>query len=190
MPETAGSARRLQLPASPVVVRDLRAGETVLLNGYLYSARDAAHRRLVEALRRGETPPIPLEGQFIYYLGPTPPGPGRIIGSAGPTTASRMDPYTPELLAAGVLGLIGKGSRSPAVREALVKHGAVYLGAVGGLGALLSRRIVECRVAAYPDLGPEAVRHLRVEDFPATVIGDAHGGDWYEEARRRYRLLD
>ncbi len=178
--------RRLDLPVSAAAVRELRVGESVLLSGYLYSARDAAHRRLVEALRRGEPLPVPLAGQFIYYLGPTPPRPGRVIGSAGPTTASRMDPYTVDLLAAGVLGTIGKGPRSQALREALVRHGAVYLGAVGGLGALLSQKIVECRVVAYPDLGPEAIRLLRVEDFPTVVIYDAFGGDWYTQAQRRY----
>ncbi len=177
---------RLSAPLTDADVERLRAGDRVLISGTVYTARDAAHARLVELLKRGEPLPFDLEGQIIYFVGPTPAPPGRPIGSAGPTTAYRMDPYSPILIEHGLKAMIGKGKRSPEVREALRRHKAVYLGAVGGAGALLSQRIVSAEVVAYEDLGPEAVRRLVVKDFPAVVVNDAHGGDLYEEGRARY----
>jgi len=177
---------RLSAPLTDADVERLRVGDRVLISGTVYTARDAAHARLVELLKRGEPLPFDLEGQIIYFVGPTPPPPGRPIGSAGPTTAYRMDPYSPILIEHGLKAMIGKGRRSPEVREALRRHKAVYLGAVGGAGALLSQRIVSAEVVAYEDLGPEAVRRLVVKDFPAVVVNDAHGGDLYEEGRARY----
>jgi len=178
---------RLATPLSQQDIESLRAGDRVLLSGTIYTARDAAHARLVALLAEGRALPFPTEGQVIYYVGPTPPRPGQPIGSAGPTTSGRMDPYTPALLAAGLRGMIGKGNRSAEVRDALVKHKAVYFGATGGAGALLARRIVSAEVVAWEDLGPEAVRKLVVEDFPLVVIDDAFGNDLYEEGAARYR---
>jgi fumarate hydratase subunit beta len=178
---------RLTTPLSLQDVESLRAGDRVLLSGTVYTARDAAHARLVALLAEGKPLPFTPEGQVIYYVGPTPPRPGRPIGSAGPTTSGRMDSYTPALLAAGLRGMIGKGSRSAEVREAMVKHKAVYFGATGGAGALLARRIRSAEVVAWEDLGPEAVRRLVVEDFPLVVIDDVHGNDLYEEGAARYR---
>lgn len=172
---------------TPEVVRDLRSGDQVLISGVLYVGRDAAHKRLVEVLNRGEKPPVELKGQTIYYMGPSPARPGQVIGSAGPTTSGRMDPYTPALLEAGLKAMIGKGGRSQAVREAIKRHGAVYFAAVGGAGALISKTIKKAEVVAYEDLGPEALRRLEVEDFPAVVVNDAHGGDLYQEGKERYR---
>lgn len=177
---------RVQTPFDDQTVEKLRAGEMVLISGVLYGARDAAHRRLVEAIRRNEPLPIPLAGQVIYYVGPAPAKPGHVIGPAGPTTSGRMDPYTLPLLERGVKGFIGKGYRSPEVKRALMTHRAVYLAAVGGAAALLARHITASRVVAYPDLGPEAIRELVVEDFPAIVINDIYGGDAYESGRRAY----
>ena len=179
--------KKIALPLTEETAASLRAGDNVLLTGVLYVARDAAHRRLVEALDRGEPLPFALAGQTVYYMGPSPAPPGRVIGAAGPTTATRMDPYTPRLLAAGLRGMVGKGPRSAEVREAIRKYRAVYLAPVGGAGALLARTIVSSEVVAYEDLGPEAVRKIEVKDFPATVINDVHGGDLYEEGRKRYR---
>ncbi len=167
---------------------DLKAGESVLLSGTLYTARDAAHKRMVDALERGEKLPFDIKGQTLYYTGPSPAPPGRVIGSAGPTTSSRMDEFTPRLLAAGLKGMIGKGPRSPEVREAIKKYRAVYFAAVGGAGALLSKAIVSAEVVAYEDLGPEAVLRLEVKDFPATVINDISGRDLYEEGRQEFRV--
>jgi fumarate hydratase subunit beta len=178
---------RLTAPLSPQGVDALHAGDRVILSGVVYTARDAAHARLVALLKEGKPLPFPTEGQILYYVGPTPPRPGAPIGSAGPTTSGRMDPYTPALLAAGIRGLIGKGSRSAAVREALVKHRAVYFAATGGAGALLARKIRSAEVVAWEDLGPEAVRRLVVEDFPLVVINDVFGNDLYEEGAARYR---
>ncbi len=177
---------RLSPPLTDEVVERLRAGDRVLITGTLYTARDAAHARLADRIRRGEPLPFDLKGQIIYFVGPTPAPPGRPIGSAGPTTSYRMDPYSPLLVAHGLKAMIGKGRRSAEVREALRRHRAVYLGAVGGAGALLSKRIVAAEVVAYEDLGPEAIRRLEVRDFPAVVINDVHGGDLYEEGRKRY----
>ncbi len=172
---------RLTTPLDDAAVRRLRAGDRVLLSGRLYTARDQAHKRLVDLIRAGEPLPLDLSGQVIYYVGPSPARPGLPIGAAGPTTAGRMDPYTPALLERGVKGLIGKGRRSREVREALARHGAVYLAAVGGAGELLARRIKKCSVLLYPDLGPEAIHVLEVEDFPVIVVNDTLGNDLYEE---------
>ena len=178
---------RLTTPLSRWDAESLHAGDRVLLSGVVYTARDAAHARLVALLGRGQPLPFPTAGQVLYYVGPTPPRPGTPIGSAGPTTSGRMDPYTPALLAAGIRGMIGKGSRSGEVREALVKHRAVYFAATGGAGALLSKRIRSAEIVAWEDLGPEAVRRLVVEDFPLVVVNDVLGNDLYEEGAARYR---
>lgn len=180
-------SKRITTPLTDEVVESLRAGQRVLLTGVIYSARDAAHKRMVEALDKGEPLPVDLKGQVIYYVGPSPAKPGRPIGSAGPTTSGRMDPYTPRLLAVGLKGMIGKGSRSEAVKEALKEYKAVYFGATGGAAALLAQRIKAAQVIAYEDLGPEAIMRLEVEDFPVVVINDCHGGDLYQEGMARYR---
>ncbi len=181
------AAKHITLPLTEDTVASLRAGDEVLLSGPLYVARDAAHQRLVEALDRSEDLPFDITGQTVYYMGPSPAPPGKVIGAAGPTTATRMDPYTPRLLAAGLRGMVGKGPRSAEVREAIVRYKAVYLAPVGGAGALLARTIVSSEVVAYEDLGPEAVRKIEVRDFPATVINDVRGADLYEEGKKRYR---
>lgn len=177
---------RLTTPLSGEITTNLRIGQQVLINGVIYTARDAAHKRLVELLDQGKELPIELEGQIIYYVGPSPAPPGRVIGSAGPTTAGRMDAYAPRLIERGLKGMIGKGARSAAVVEAMKKHGAVYFAAIGGAAALISRCIVESEVVAYPDLGPEAIHRLVVKDFPAIVVNDAYGGDLYQEGRKLY----
>ena len=173
------SPRKIELPLTKDIVGELRAGEYVLLSGTLFTARDAAHKRLVEALERGEKLPFPPEGATIYYTGPTPAPPGAVIGSAGPTTAYRMDPYVEPLLKAGVLGMIGKGARKGDVPELIKKYKAVYFAAPGGCGALLGKSIIECEIIAYPDLGTEAVRKLKVVDFPAFVAQDSFGNSIY-----------
>jgi fumarate hydratase subunit beta len=178
---------RVTAPLSPAAARALRAGQGVRLSGTVWAARDQAHARMDLLLRQGLELPFPIGGAVIYYLGPTPARPGRIIGSAGPTTSSRLDTYTPLLLEKGLRGMIGKGARSTAVREALVKHGAVYFAAVGGAAALLAGRIKEARAVAWEDLGPETLLELKVEDFPLTVANDSRGGDVFEEGRRKYR---
>ena len=177
----------LRLPLSGDDVERLRAGDSVLLTGALYTARDAAHRRMVEALSKGEPLPVDIRGQVIYYVGPTPARPGEVIGSAGPTTAVRMDPYTVPLLEAGLRGAIGKGGRGPQVREALQEQRAVYFLAVGGAGALLSKRIRRVEVVAYEELGTEAMRLLEVEEFPVLVCNDVSGGDLLEQGKARWR---
>lgn len=177
---------RLATPLTDDAVSALRAGDAVVISGVLYTARDAAHERLHQMLRRGEPLPIDLRGQVIYYCGPTPPRPGRPIGAAGPTTATRMDPYTPELLSHGVKGMIGKGRRGPEVREALRTHRAVYFAAVEGTAALLGRRVRSVEVVAFPDLGPEAIYRFVVDEFPVIVVDDIHGNDLYEIGQRQY----
>lgn len=167
----------------------LRAGDEVLLSGIVYTARDAAHERLVHLLNAGGPLPVDLRGQVIYYCGPTPARPGRPIGSAGPTTASRMDRYTPALLAYGIRGMIGKGRRSQEVRAAIQLYGAVYFGAVEGTAALLGERVREAEVVAFPDLGAEAIHRLVIEDFPVAVVNDIAGGDLYVEGRARYQRI-
>jgi len=160
-------------------LRELTAGDKVLLYGTMYTARDAAHKRMVKAISEGKPLPFDLRGQVIYYAGPCPPAPGQVIGSLGPTTSGRMDPYAPSLMAAGLKGMVGKGERSQEVKDGIVKHGAVYFVAVGGAGALLSRTVTEAEVIAYPELGPEAVYKLRVSGFPAVVGVDSRGNDIY-----------
>ena len=177
----------LQTPLSEEQVRALRIGDLVHLSGDLYAARDAAHKRMQEACLRGEPLPFDPAGQVIYYVGPTPAKPGRPIGSAGPTTASRMDPYAPLLIQRGLRGMIGKGRRSAEVRSAMQQHGCVYFGAVEGTAALLADCVKSAELVAYEDLDAEAIRRLVVENFPVVVINDCLGGDLYEEGRQRYR---
>jgi fumarate hydratase subunit beta len=172
--------RRLRGPLTEAEVRQLKAGEEVLLDGIVYAARDMAHRRLCQALDQGASPPFELAGAILYFVGPTPARPGRPIGAAGPTTSARMDPFSPKLVAHGLRAMIGKGYRSEEVRRALVQHGAVHLSTLGGAGALLGRHIVRAEVIAYGDLGTEAIRRLDVVDFPAVVAYDAAGGSVYE----------
>jgi fumarate hydratase subunit beta len=173
---------RLTTPLDERTARSLHAGDSVLIQGTLYSARDMAHRRICQALDEGKALPFDLRGAIIYFVGPTPARPGRVIGAAGPTTSSRMDAFSPRLIAAGLKAMIGKGYRSPQVREALVQYGAVHLSALGGAGALLSQAIVGAEVVAYEDLGTEAVRRLTVVDFPALVAYDSHGQSIYAHA--------
>lgn len=177
---------RLQLPLTREALAPLRAGDEVLLSGDLYTARDAAHKRLVQCLQDGQPLPFDVRGQLIYYVGPAPASPGHAVGAAGPTTSYRMDAYTPALLDVGLLGMMGKGKRSPAVIESMVRHGAVYFGAVGGAAALIARHITHCEVIAYPDLGAEAVHRFTVADFPALVIIDSLGQNLYELGPRQY----
>ena len=179
--------KRLITPLTGADVEDLRVGDRVLLSGKIYTARDAAHKKLIELIEQKEALPLDLEGQVIYYVGPAPARPQAVIGPAGPTTSYRMDPYTPPLLALGLKCMIGKGPRSPEVLAALKEHRAVYCAAVGGAAALLAKHIKQARVIAYPDLGTEALRELVVEDFPVIVVNDCHGGDLYEEGAARYR---
>lgn len=178
--------KKLRVPFSPEEARELRAGESVLLSGVIYTARDAAHKRLCELLAQGKPMPIDIKNATIYYVGPTPAKEGRAIGSAGPTTAYRMDAYSPMLIAAGETGMIGKGKRGAEVIEAMKKSGAVYFGAIGGAGALLSHCIKKAEIVAYEDLGAEALRRLEVEDFPVTVVIDSLGNNIYEEGRKAY----
>jgi len=170
----------LRPPLNEKTVRSLHAGQRVLISGPVLTGRDAAHKRLFELLQAGKKLPVNLDGEIIYFVGPTPGRPGKVIGSAGPTTSSRMDAYSPALLAEGLRGMIGKGYRGATVREALVKFGAVHLTAPGGLGALLGSKITHSEILAYEDLGPEAIRRLSVKDFPAIVAYDAHGHSIYD----------
>jgi len=182
------SSRHITLPLSDDTLETLHAGNELLLTGVMYVGRDAAHKRMIETLQAGEALPVDLKGQVIYFMGPTPARPGTAIGSAGPTSSYRMDAYSPRLMAEGLKGMIGKGMRSPEVREAMKRHKAVYLGAIGGAGALLAGCIRRVEVVAYDDLGPEALRRIEVRDFPVTVINDVYGGDVYEEGRARFRI--
>ena len=174
--------KHISLPIDKDTVSTLRSGDYLYLTGTIYTARDAAHKRMYEAIGRGKELPFDISGNFIYYLGPTPARPGTVIGSAGPTTSSRMDKYTPELLSRGLSGMIGKGKRSQAVIDSIVENGAVYMAAVGGAGALLSKCIKSSEVIAYDDLGTEAIRKLYVEDLPVIVIVDSLGNNLYESA--------
>lgn len=174
-------------PVDPGTVSALKAGDRILITGSIYTARDAAHRRMIELIERGEALPVELEGAVLYYVGPTPASPGRPTGSAGPTTSSRVDRYTPELLARGLRVVIGKGDRSQEVADALQEHGAVYLAAVGGAGALLAGSVAAAEVIAWPELGTEAIHRFEVNAFPAIVVMDAHGGNLYQSGRARYR---
>ncbi len=176
----------ISVPLTAETAVSLRAGDYVYLTGTIYTARDAAHKRMFETLERGEQLPFNMENNVIYYMGPSPARTGRPIGSAGPTTASRMDKYAPSLLDLGLKGMIGKGKRSQAVKDAIVRNGAVYFAAVGGAGALLSRSIAASEVIAYDDLGTEAIRRLEVKDFPVIVVMDSEGNNLYETAIREY----
>ncbi len=178
---------RLETPLSREDVEQLETGDVVRLSGTLYTARDAAHARMAEAIENGEEMPFDPEGQVVYFTGPAPAPPGHPLGPAGPTTASRMDPYSPLLIERGLKGMIGKGLRSEEVREAMREHGCAYLGAVEGTAALLARCVKEAEVVAYEDLGTEAVRRLVVEAFPVVVVNDLYGGDLYREGRERWR---
>lgn len=178
--------RHITAPLQQDTVKSLRAGDYVYITGTIYTARDAAHKRMSETLDEGGKLPFDLEGNVIYYMGPSPAREGRPIGSAGPTTASRMDKYTPRLLDMGLKGMIGKGKRSEEVRQAVIRNGAVYFAAVGGAGALLSRSIESSEVIAYDDLGTEAIRRLQVKDFPVIVVIDSVGNNLYETAIREY----
>ena len=177
---------KLTTPLTDEAVAQLHAGDAGTLSGVIYVARDAAHKRLVETLDRGEGLPFDPQGQVVYYMGPAPAKPGQVIGSAGPTTSGRMDPYTPRLLAEGLKGMIGKGSRTPAVRAAMKQYKAVYFAATGGAGALIAKRIKKAETVAYPELGAEAVLRLEVADLPVVVINDIYGGDLYEEGKAKY----
>lgn len=174
-------------PLTDKDIEGLRAGDKVLITGVIYTARDDAHKRLIEALDKGEALPFDLKGQVVYYVGPTPPKPGEVIGAAGPTTSGRMDVYTPRLLSLGLKATIGKGQRGKEVIEAMERHRAVYLAAVGGAAALIRKCIKKADVIAYEDLGAEAIRRLTVEDFPAIVVNDLYGGDLFKMGVLRYR---
>lgn len=178
--------RYIETPLTAEKARECQIGDMVYISGIIYTARDAAHKRMAEALDAGQPLPFDIRDQIIYYMGPTPARTGRPIGSAGPTTAGRMDSYTPRLLDLGLKGMIGKGRRTDEVKNAIIRNGAVYFAAIGGAGALLSRTILESSVIAYEDLGTEAVRRLRVKDFPAIVVMDASGNDLYETAVSKY----
>lgn len=182
--------RRVELvtPLDDEAVEKLRVGDRVLITGVLYTARDAAHQRMADLLARGKDLPFDIRGQVIYYVGPSPPRPGSPIGAAGPTTSYRMDAHSPRLMEAGLKGMIGKGMRSQEVIGAMKRHRCVYMAAVGGAGALLSKCVKKAEIVAYEDLGPEAVRRLEVENFPAIVINDIRGNDLYLEGWKRYRM--
>lgn len=172
--------KHITVPFDKETAKSLKAGDYVYLTGVIYTARDAAHKRMDESLNNGDKLPIDIDGNVIYYMGPSPAREGRPIGSAGPTTATRMDKYTPRLLDMGLTGMIGKGKRQPKVKEAIVRNNAVYFAAVGGAGALLSQRILKSDVVAYDDLGTEAIRRLEVENFPVIVVIDSEENDLYE----------
>lgn len=178
--------QHIKAPLDRETAKQLKAGDYVYITGTIYTARDAAHKRMYEALEQGEALPMEMEGNVIYYMGPSPAREGRPIGSAGPTTASRMDKYAPSLLDLGLVGMIGKGKRSQAVQEAIVRNGAVYFAAVGGAGALLAGSIKASKVIAYDDLGTEAIRKLEVENFPVIVVIDSEGRNLYETAIEEY----
>ena len=179
--------RHIEAPIKKEIAKELKAGDYVFITGFIYTARDAAHKRMYECLQKGEELPFNVKDNLIYYMGPSPAREGRPIGSAGPTTASRMDKYTPQLLDLGLGGMIGKGKRSPAVKEAVVRNGCVYFAAIGGAGALLSKRILSREVIAYDDLGTEAITKLEVKDFPVIVVIDSEGNDLYETAILEYK---
>jgi len=178
----------IKSPLDEETLKNLKAGDQVFITGVIYVGRDAAHKKLVEALDQGKPLPFDINGQTIYYMGPAPAKPGQPIGSAGPTTSGRMDAYSPRLMAEGLKGMIGKGMRSIAVKNAMKKYGAVYLAAIGGAGALISKSIKKSEIIAYEELGTEAIRRLEVEDFPAIVVNDIYGGDLYQEGKARYRI--
>ncbi len=178
---------KLTTPLSEDDVKRLGIGDKVSLNGTIYTGRDAAHKRLVELLNQGKPLPFDIQGQIIYYVGPSPAKPGQAIGSAGPTTSYRMDTYSPKLMSVGLKAMIGKGKRGQEVIDAMIKHKAVYLAAVGGAGALIAKTIKKAEVIAYEDLGPEAIRRLEVEEFPVIVVNDIYGEDLYQKGVEQYR---
>lgn len=182
------SKKRISLPLSNEIIKELRAGDEVLISGVLYTGRDAAHKRLVALLDKGEALPFDISGQTIYYVGPCPAPEGRVIGSAGPTTSGRMDSYAPRLIEKGLKGMIGKGLRDINVIDAIKKNGAVYFGAIGGAAALISSCIIKQELIAFEDLGTEAIRRIEVKDFPCFVIVDAYGNDRYQEGRKEYEI--
>ena len=179
--------KNITSPIDAEIIEKLTVGNQVLISGIIYAARDAAHQRLTQSLDKGEKLPFNLEGQTLYYMGPSPAKPGQIIGSAGPTTSSRMDIYTPRLIAAGLKAMIGKGSRSPAVKDAIQKYKAIYFVTTGGAAALLAKSIKQAEVIAYEDLGAEAILRLKVENFPAIVANDIYGEDLFEQGKIKYR---
>ena len=179
--------KKITSPFNDKTIADLKAGDQVLISGVMYVGRDAAHKRLVEALNKGDKMPFDVKGQVIYYMGPSPTKPGNVIGSAGPTTSGRMDAYTPRMLEAGLKGMVGKGLRTKDVKDAIKQYKAVYLASVGGAAALIAKRIVKSEIIAYEELGPEALLRIEVKDFPAIVINDMYGGDLYEEGKAKYR---
>ncbi len=182
--------KQVTAPLDQATIDGLRAGDHVAITGVIYTGRDAAHKRLIALAEAGEPLPLDLQGQVIYYVGPTPPRPGAVIGSAGPTTSMRLDPYTPKMLELGLKGIIGKGGRGPKVRQAIKDAKAVYFIAVGGTGALLNRHIKKAEVIAFEDLGTEAIRRLEVEGFPAIVVNDCEGGDLLEAGKQQYRTSE
>ena len=179
--------KRVKAPFDDAAVRSLRAGDQVLITGTMLVARDAAHKRLVELIKAGKPLPVDVRGQVIYYAGPAPAKPGQVTGSVGPTTSGRMDAYTPTMLEQGLKGMVGKGSRTAEVKQAMQKFGAVYLAAVGGAGALIAKSVKQAEVVAYEELGAEAIRRFVVEDFPTIVVNDCYGGDLYQEGVKQYR---
>ena len=179
--------KKITPPLTDEMVKDLKAGDEVLITGTIYTGRDAAHKRLVELLDKGEKLPVDFEGQIIYYVGPAPAKPEQVINSAGPTTSYRMDPYAPRLIEVGLKGMIGKGGRGDNVVDAMKKHGAVYFAATGGAAALISRTVKKMDIVAYEDLGAEAIRKLEVEDFPCTVAQDAHGNNLYKDGMEKFK---
>lgn len=178
--------KRITTPLTEEIVRELKAGDTVLISGTIYTARDAAHKRLVELIEKGEKLPIDIDNGIIYYVGPTPAKPGKALGSAGPTTSYRMDPYAPALLEKGLKGMIGKGLRSKEVVESMKKNTAVYFAAIGGAGALIGKSVKKAEIMAYEDLGSEAIRKLQVEDLPVVVVIDCEGNNLYEIGQEEY----
>jgi fumarate hydratase subunit beta len=181
-------AIRLTVPLNDADVEQLQIGDRVLITGAVYTGRDAAHKRLTDLIQAGEALPFHINGQIIYYVGPSPAKPGRPVGAAGPTTSYRMDAYAPELIRLGLKGMIGKGARNSEVKEAMSKYKAVYFAAIGGAGALMAQAIKQAEVIAYEDLGPEAIRRLEVEDFPVIVVNDVRGNDLYEEGVKQYAI--
>ena len=176
-------------PFDEETLKKLKAGDQLFITGVIYVGRDSAHKKIVEALDQGKPLPFDIKGQTVYYMGPSPAKPGQVIGSAGPTTSGRVDVYSPRLMEAGLRGMIGKGSRSQSVKDAMKKFKAVYFAAIGGAGALIAKSIKNSEVVAYEDLGAEAIRKLEVQDFPVTVVNDIYGGDLYQEGKAKYQKL-
>jgi fumarate hydratase subunit beta len=179
--------KKILTPMNNETIENLRIGDSVIISGIIYTGRDSAHKRLIETLDRGDELPVELKGQIIYYAGPAPAKPGKPIGSIGPTTSYRMDPFAPKLIEIGLKGMIGKGNRSAEVIKAMKKYKAVYFGAIGGAAALMAKSVQKAEVVAYEDLGPEAIRRLEISNFPAVVVNDCYGGDLYYEGIKQYR---